>query len=131
MVPGRRNRRPRHRLGRLAPRARDVHPALVRDRLLADGRRRGDLRGRVHSALARGRRAAPGGGGRSRPGMTAREHHVVIVGYPGVELLDIAGPVSVFTAATRLTRAPGYRVVVARTAGGASSIATANAVRLD
>jgi transcriptional regulator GlxA family with amidase domain len=61
-----------------------------------------------------------------------REHHVVIVGYPGVELLDIAGPVSVFTAATRLlgTRAPPYRVVVARTAG-AASIATANAVRLD
>jgi transcriptional regulator GlxA family with amidase domain len=65
--------------------------------------------------------------------MTAREHHVVIVGYPGVELLDIAGPASVFTAATRLAnhlaRAPGYRVVVAGTP--ARSIPTANAVRLD
>jgi transcriptional regulator GlxA family with amidase domain len=54
--------------------------------------------------------------------MTARR--VVIVGFEGVELLDLAGPLNVFTAADRLVR-PGhvYRIVVAASRSGA--IATA------
>jgi transcriptional regulator GlxA family with amidase domain len=42
-------------------------------------------------------------------------HHVVLVAYDGVALLDIAGPASVFTMATRVlkTGAPGYRLTIA------------------
>ncbi|MGD0393549.1 MAG: GlxA family transcriptional regulator [Acidimicrobiales bacterium] len=45
------------------------------------------------------------------------ERHVVIVGYPGVQPLDVVGPFEVFAGATRaaeaLGRAGGYRVTLA------------------
>ena len=66
-----------------------------------------------------------------------RPHHVVIVAYEDAELLDVAGPSSVFTGATWLQGqgaggGPGYRVTLAgrarglvRTAGGMRVEATA------
>jgi transcriptional regulator GlxA family with amidase domain len=46
---------------------------------------------------------------------SAAPREMVIVGYDGVELLDVTGPASVFGTATRLLdgRAPGYRVQIA------------------
>jgi transcriptional regulator GlxA family with amidase domain len=55
-------------------------------------------------------RARPRGTIRSQP-----ERRVVIVAFPEVQLLDIAGPSSVFTTASRLVspKRPGYRVELA------------------
>jgi transcriptional regulator GlxA family with amidase domain len=41
------------------------------------------------------------------------ERRVLIVCYPGVEILDITGPASVFGAVAKLQRGPGYRVELA------------------
>jgi transcriptional regulator GlxA family with amidase domain len=43
------------------------------------------------------------------------KHHVVLLVYDGVELLDLAGPASVFSGATALLagREPGYRLTIA------------------
>jgi transcriptional regulator GlxA family with amidase domain len=47
---------------------------------------------------------------------------VVIVCFPGVELLDVAGPASVFASASTLSPEPAYRVeLVAQTAGAVTS----------
>jgi transcriptional regulator GlxA family with amidase domain len=43
---------------------------------------------------------------------------VVIVCYPGVELLDVAGPASVFSAASGLSQTGGYRVELAAQQAG-------------
>jgi transcriptional regulator GlxA family with amidase domain len=64
----------------------------------------------------------------------ARPHHVVIVVYEDAELLDVAGPTSVFTGATWLAgqgagRGPGYRVTLAGRARGL--VRTAGGVRLE
>lgn len=40
-------------------------------------------------------------------------HHVVIVGFDGMQLLDLAGPVDVLRAATLLGAKPGYSVTIA------------------
>ncbi|MEQ1502562.1 MAG: GlxA family transcriptional regulator [Myxococcota bacterium] len=51
--------------------------------------------------------------------MGVEPRRVVVLGYPGVELLDVAGPINVWTAATRL--APdrgGYAVELAAAAAG-------------
>jgi transcriptional regulator GlxA family with amidase domain len=54
---------------------------------------------------------------------------VVIVGFPGVELLDVAGPISVFSAADRLLAgARGYAVELV--AGSAGPLRTAAGVEL-
>jgi transcriptional regulator GlxA family with amidase domain len=54
---------------------------------------------------------------------------VVVVCFPGVELLDVAGPVNVLTAATRLApHTPGYHVQVIAEAPGV--VATAGGVEL-
>ncbi|MCP3822706.1 GlxA family transcriptional regulator [Streptomyces sp. A3M-1-3] len=55
---------------------------------------------------------------------------VVIVAFPGVELLDVTGPAEVFSVASRLagTGRPGYRVEVATAEGGA--VRTSSGVRL-
>lgn len=62
-------------------------------------------------------------------------HLVVIAAFDGVELLDIAGPIQVFTTASRLVHAtaPGYRTLVAgpdkgvvRCAGGTCVVAEAS-----
>lgn len=45
-------------------------------------------------------------------------HDVVVVGYPGSELLDIASVTSTFDLATRLGAHPAYRVTLASVAGG-------------
>ena len=48
----------------------------------------------------------------------ANPRRVVVLVFPGVELLDVAGPVNVFTAATRASSAGGYAVeLVAERAG--------------
>lgn len=53
--------------------------------------------------------------------MSATERHVVLVGFEGVQLLDLAGPADVFDAASRAVKAGGggraYRLTIA-TAGG-------------
>ena len=62
----------------------------------------------------------------------AAPRRVVVLAYDGVELLDVAGPVNVLTAATRLAgRTPGYAVELAAvragdvtTAGGLGLVAT-------
>jgi len=55
---------------------------------------------------------------------------VVIVAFPGVELLDVTGPAEVFSVATRVAGAgrPGYRVEIAAAGGGA--VRTSSGVRL-
>lgn len=55
---------------------------------------------------------------------------VVIVAFPGVELLDVTGPAEVFSVASRLAEAgkPGYRVRIATAHGG--EVATSSGVRL-
>ncbi|MEU7768636.1 DJ-1/PfpI family protein [Nocardia sp. NPDC049190] len=64
-----------------------------------------------------------------------RPHLVVIAAFDGVELLDVAGPIQVFTTASRLlhANAPGYRTLVAgpekgvvRCAGGTCVVAEAS-----
>jgi transcriptional regulator GlxA family with amidase domain len=59
-----------------------------------------------------------------------RKRRVVLVCYPQVELLDLAGPTNVFTAATRLLERGGYEVLLAgeregpiETAGGVAVVA--------
>ncbi len=51
-----------------------------------------------------------------------RQRHVVVVGYPGVQPLDVVGPYEVFAGATRvadeLGRTGGYRVTLASSAAG-------------
>ncbi len=60
-------------------------------------------------------------------GVAARR--IVIVGFPGVELLDVAGPANVFTAADRLLGGShGYHVELAAAAAG--PVATAGGVEL-
>ena len=53
--------------------------------------------------------------------MPAAERHIVLVGFEGVQLLDLAGPADVFDAASRVVKAAqgaaAYRLTVA-TAGG-------------
>src|SRR5690349_3217148 len=53
--------------------------------------------------------------------MSAAERHVVLVGFEGVQLLDLAGPADVFDAASKVVKAAGrgtpYRLTIA-TAGG-------------
>ncbi len=51
----------------------------------------------------------------SRAPRPRRERLVLVVAFPGVELLDVAGPASVFSTATRLVgpRRAGYRVEIA------------------
>jgi transcriptional regulator GlxA family with amidase domain len=53
--------------------------------------------------------------------MSTAERHVVLVGFEGVQLLDLAGPADVFDAASRIVEAaggePAYRLTIA-TAGG-------------
>jgi transcriptional regulator GlxA family with amidase domain len=53
--------------------------------------------------------------------MSASERQIVIVGFEGVQLLDLAGPADVFDAASRVVEAgggePAYRLTIA-TAGG-------------
>ncbi|MFJ5550974.1 GlxA family transcriptional regulator [Streptomyces sp. NPDC093225] len=57
-------------------------------------------------------------------------HSVVIVAFPGVELLDVTGPAEVFSVATRVATEsrPGYRVRIATPDGG--PVATSSGVRL-
>ncbi|MEU9418096.1 DJ-1/PfpI family protein [Streptomyces sp. NPDC048272] len=57
-------------------------------------------------------------------------HRVVIVAFPGVELLDVTGPAEVFSVASRVTdgERPRYTVEIASTDGGA--VATSSGVRL-
>jgi len=50
--------------------------------------------------------------------MSASTRRIVFLVYPGFELLDMAGPMAVFTTANQLTSAPLYRVVVASARGG-------------
>jgi transcriptional regulator GlxA family with amidase domain len=49
--------------------------------------------------------------------------HIVLVGFEGVQLLDLAGPADVFDAASRVTTreggGPGYRLTIATADGGA------------
>jgi transcriptional regulator GlxA family with amidase domain len=62
--------------------------------------------------------------------MAGSEREVVVVAFDGVEVIDVAGPVSVFSAASRLLgkRKPGYRIVVA--APSAGLVRTSSAVLL-
>ncbi|MBT2452389.1 DJ-1/PfpI family protein [Streptomyces sp. ISL-43] len=57
-------------------------------------------------------------------------HRVVIVAFPGVELLDITGPGEVFSVASRVAGSarPGYRVQIATADGGA--VTTSSGIRL-
>ncbi|MCY0941426.1 GlxA family transcriptional regulator [Streptomyces antarcticus] len=57
-------------------------------------------------------------------------HRVVIVAFPGVELLDITGPAEVFSVASRVADDghPGYTVQIATADGGA--VTTSSGVRL-
>ncbi|MGW0395997.1 GlxA family transcriptional regulator [Streptomyces sp. NPDC003042] len=61
---------------------------------------------------------------------TPAPHRVVIVAFPGVELLDITGPAEVFSVASRLTGEdrPGYLVRIATADGG--EIRTSSGVRV-
>ncbi|WP_051969750.1 GlxA family transcriptional regulator [Kitasatospora azatica] len=67
-------------------------------------------------------------------------HSVVIIAFPGVELLDVTGPAEVFSVASRLlgTDRPGYRVEVAaaelgalRTSSGLQLVADRRLAELD
>jgi transcriptional regulator GlxA family with amidase domain len=53
--------------------------------------------------------------------MSAAERHVVLVGFEGVQLLDLAGPADVFDAASRVVKAAGggasYRLTIATADG--------------
>ncbi|MCX4758642.1 GlxA family transcriptional regulator [Kitasatospora purpeofusca] len=62
--------------------------------------------------------------------MPQSPHRVVVVAFPGVELLDVTGPAEVFSVATRVAGPdrPGYVVQIA-TADGAP-VATSSGVRL-
>ncbi|HEX8689654.1 MAG TPA: DJ-1/PfpI family protein [Solirubrobacterales bacterium] len=55
--------------------------------------------------------------------MSATERQVVLVGFEGVQLLDLAGPADVFDAASRVVAAAdggaGYRLTIATSGGGA------------
>ncbi|MGW0748458.1 GlxA family transcriptional regulator [Streptomyces sp. NPDC002587] len=56
---------------------------------------------------------------------------VVIVAFPGVELLDVTGPAEVFSVASRVlaeSGKPGYRIQIATAAGG--QVPTSSGVRL-
>ncbi|NXY96106.1 helix-turn-helix domain-containing protein [Streptomyces sp. BR123] len=56
---------------------------------------------------------------------------VVIVAFPGVELLDVTGPTEVFSVASRVlaeSGKPGYRIQIATAAGG--EVPTSSGVRL-
>ncbi|KIF01849.1 transcriptional regulator [Streptomyces sp. RSD-27] len=57
-------------------------------------------------------------------------HRVVIVAFPGIELLDATGPAEVFSVASRVAGAglPGYRVLIATPDG--APVATSSGVRL-
>lgn len=57
-------------------------------------------------------------------------HGVVIVAFPGIELLDATGPAEVFSVASRLAGAdrPGYLVRIATADGG--PVTTSSGVRL-
>ncbi|MFE7486617.1 GlxA family transcriptional regulator [Kitasatospora sp. NPDC057965] len=57
-------------------------------------------------------------------------HHVVIVAFPGIELLDATGPAEVFSVASRVGAAdrPGYVVRIATADGG--PVTTSSGVRL-
>ncbi|MEU8928036.1 GlxA family transcriptional regulator [Kitasatospora sp. NPDC048545] len=57
-------------------------------------------------------------------------HRVVIVAFPGIELLDVTGPAEVFSVATRVagTDRPGYHVRIATADGGPT--VTSSGVRL-
>ncbi len=46
---------------------------------------------------------------------SARPHELVIASFDGVQLLDVAGPLEVFTAANRVVATDVYRIVVAAT----------------
>jgi len=46
-------------------------------------------------------------------------HHIILVVYDGFELLDMAGPASVFRMATEYAGKSAYRITVASAAGGA------------
>ncbi|MFF2660003.1 hypothetical protein ACFVUH_21890 [Kitasatospora sp. NPDC058032] len=58
-----------------------------------------------------------------------RPHHVVIVAFPGIELLDATGPAEVFSVASRVGGAdrPGYVVRIATADGG--PVTTSSGVR--
>ncbi|MEV6205803.1 helix-turn-helix domain-containing protein [Kitasatospora sp. NPDC051914] len=60
----------------------------------------------------------------------AEPRRVVVVAFPGVELLDVTGPTEVFSVATRLLGPdrPGYRVEIAAAAAG--ELRTSAGVRL-
>jgi len=51
----------------------------------------------------------------ARPGTPAPTRHVVLVGYPDVQLLDVAGPLEVFAGAARLLGERGDRATPAYT----------------
>ncbi|UQX04620.1 helix-turn-helix domain-containing protein [Streptomyces sp. RerS4] len=57
-------------------------------------------------------------------------HRVVIVAFPGIELLDVTGPAEVFSVASRVAGAdrPGYLVQIATADGG--PVTTSSGVRL-
>ncbi|MCU7826556.1 GlxA family transcriptional regulator [Kitasatospora sp. DSM 101779] len=57
-------------------------------------------------------------------------HRVVVTAFPGIEILDAAGPAEVFSVATRLLggERPGYRVEIA--AAGPGPVTTSSGVRL-
>jgi transcriptional regulator GlxA family with amidase domain len=67
--------------------------------------------------------------GRNDQGMPS-PHRVVIVAFPGIEVLDVTGPAEVFSVAARVGGAgrPGYRVQVATADGG--PVVTSSGVRL-
>lgn len=56
------------------------------------------------------------------PTRSQASKRVVLVTYEGAQLLDMAGPASVFTEANEFALAPAYRVVVASPAGGPVSV---------
>src|SRR5258708_15453643 len=45
-------------------------------------------------------------------------HRVVLIAFPGVQTLDVAGPAEVFSGASRLRAKPSYTVVLASSSGG-------------
>src|SRR5262249_48354905 len=59
----------------------------------------------------------PDGRSRMMSAMRSEPHEVVVVAFDGLQLLDLAGPVEVLRAATRLGAAPPYRTAIA-TPGG-------------
>ena len=52
---------------------------------------------------------------------SADKSKVVVVAFPGVQMLDIAGPADVFTLANSFNVEPFYELVSASTAGGATA----------